>query len=438
MKTTQLLSLGLLLSAGFLLTACSNDDGVSDDSPAGSTWMLTVKANKGGTALARQSSIDTRALTLSGNTLNATWNTSEHVYVRYNNEWHGALQPNSNTSSTILTGSLTDFAVLPSVNFSLELLFPRKSLITYEGQQGTLADIAANFDWATATAEITNIDNNAKILNGGPVTFQNQQAIVKFTLKNGENTLPVKSLRVSATNLKINESYYGDVTITPTDATSELYAALSGINNSQVTLTATTSDDKVFIYKRQNATFANSKYYAITSVKMREVTYPVALSAVTDDYIGSVVGANGEVYPSRSAAEAAQTTAVAMVAYVSGTGNGLAISLANESEDMNQTTATSNWKSKTAVTGGTWRLPTNNDWYNMIYGCGAKSAVDNIVNYTCFKSKLYTAAGTDMSGRYWCSDGTYCLEFSLYGHELNLNNTMDSGTLCHVRYCLAF
>lgn len=49
--------------------------------------------------------------------------------------------------------------------------------------------------------------------------------------------------------------------------------------------------------------------------------YPIALSAVTADYLGSVVGADGKIYANVAAAQAASTTACAIIAYV-GSENG--------------------------------------------------------------------------------------------------------------------
>ena len=45
-------------------------------------------------------------------------------------------------------------------------------------------------------------------------------------------------------------------------------------------------------------------------------TYPVALSAVTSSYVGSVITSDGYVYATASDASAASKTAVAMIAYV--------------------------------------------------------------------------------------------------------------------------
>jgi len=57
-------------------------------------------------------------------------------------------------------------------------------------------------------------------------------------------------------------------------------------------------------------------------------TYPVALSAVTADYIGSVVTSDGNVYPAKTAVPAGKT-AVGILGKVTETGHGLIIALQN-------------------------------------------------------------------------------------------------------------
>ena len=55
--------------------------------------------------------------------------------------------------------------------------------------------------------------------------------------------------------------------------------------------------------------------------KAAALTYPIALSAVTEEYVGSVVTTSGNVYATVADATAASETAVAMIAYV-GSDNG--------------------------------------------------------------------------------------------------------------------
>lgn len=287
MKNTQLLSLGALLSAGFLLTACSNDDGVSDDSPVESTWTLTVKATKGG------NEATTRVLKpgeTGDKTLYATWATTENVYVYYEKDEgnHGVLHPTANSEEATLTGNpeeatltgnLTGFAdrfiedQISSGGFYITLQFPREGQISYDRQNGTLEHISSDYDWATATVKVTAaklVDNKNKILTAEYANFENQQAIVKFTLKdNAGNSLNASSLKIAATGLIEYGEHQDDVVISPVEPTNVIWAALRGINGT-VTLTATTVDEVTYTYTtKEPKTFTNGKYYDIT-VKMTQ------------------------------------------------------------------------------------------------------------------------------------------------------------------------
>ena len=71
-----------LLIAGAIFAACSSDDNLTPDEqqPAGEkTYTLTVQATKGGENAAVKAA--TRALSLSGKTLSATWAEGEAVTV---------------------------------------------------------------------------------------------------------------------------------------------------------------------------------------------------------------------------------------------------------------------------------------------------------------------------------------------------------------------
>ena len=60
---------GVLLTIGLALTACSSDD--SNTEQVYRTYTMTIDATKGANEAASRAT--TRALTLTGSTLNATW-----------------------------------------------------------------------------------------------------------------------------------------------------------------------------------------------------------------------------------------------------------------------------------------------------------------------------------------------------------------------------
>ena len=438
-----------LLMAGGLLTSCSSDDDTVQTKvmEAGKTYTMTVTASKGNNEAA---AIKTRALSLDGNTLSATWATTEQVFFRDRDselQYSGNLKPQSEGKTVLLNGIISPSATLV-LPIDIKLIFPKKDW-DYTGQVGTLSDIAANYDYATTTAIITKIEDY-RMDASVPVTFENEQSIVKFTLKDNANAaVNVSSLRISAKGLvkNIDEPFgdeeFGDIIVTPANATNEVFAALRGIKNAQVTLTATVGSD-YYIFKRDNVTFNNGAYKAIT-VKIHKINYPVSLSEVTQDHIGSVVGRNGKVYPNASAAESDGTVAEAMIVYVGTESNcthGLAIALNDEGETI-QDAAKSAAASHTAVSGGTWRLPTLTDWQYMLIGCGNGATYSNepgTVDYTALNSKLGTV-GTALhnDGRYWSSTNYFCPVFSPEG-DCDMTSFDQTGGMLSVyaRAVLAF
>ena len=320
MKKNILSMAALLMASAAVFTACSSDDNISSEQPDNPTgkYTMTINASKDGDAT-------TRAPSLEGKTLNATWATTENVYVKKGSDWAtGSLKPQADGATATLKGTLT--GITPASSDVLTLQFPRSGERDYSGQVGTLADIAAKYDYATATVTVADVSAPGNIIpEEATTTFTNQQAIVKFTLI--DKTDGTTSL--SASQLVINDGTT-DYTINPASETSEIYAAIPGFTGQTVTLTATVGDD-TYTYEKTGVSFTNGQYYEIT-VKMTKQaagpTYPIALSAVTADYVGSVVCSDGNVYPAKTAAPAGKT-AVGILGKVTETGHGLILALQN-------------------------------------------------------------------------------------------------------------
>ena len=125
----------------------------------------------------------------------------------------------SDDGSTSLTGDLT---TLPAVNDNLNLLFPRATW-DYTGQKGILLSdansIEKEYDYALADVTVNSVTGNE--IATTTANFQNQQAIVKFTLQDKDgNAINATSLNVSASSNKLvtkksyrgagNKTYYYD------------------------------------------------------------------------------------------------------------------------------------------------------------------------------------------------------------------------------------
>lgn len=466
MNKSFLYAFCLFLSLGAMLTACSSDDSESEQTTtkmeAGKTYHMTVNATKEG---------DTRALSDSGSNIVATWSTTEDIDVQYNGSSLGTLHPHpdDDASKAYLSGTVTPKVDIEALPVEMTLQFPRKDM-NYTGQDGTLEKISTHYDYATATANFNLVNGILTPPETTPVPFESQQAIVKFILKdasgNALDNVSELRLRVSATNLKKTGSTTGDITITPVmdklPVKNELYAALSGINNTQVTLTArvnTGGTDSYYVYRKDNVTFKNGTYRPIT-VKMSPLTNGISLANINPGYIGWVVGSNGKVYAKTTDVPSGYQ-AVAMVAHVykevvkvvednkevdKVVVHSLAIALEDESGEMNQSNASAaasgrnSSSSKYYIAGGTWRLPSLADWKNMFIGCGNGASIeDTEVNYTCFNAKLATVGTALKKNYYWSSSADHHV-LSFDGTEVDMSETdaLDGLATHYVRACFEF
>ena len=272
----------MLLIAGLALASCSSDDnGIEPQAPK--TYYMTVDATKGVNEAA--SPAYRRALSLDGNTLNATWATTEHVYVQgkrlSDNSYfwfEGSLQPHSAGTTTQLNGVIslpTSFSIsideAIGTPHKLTLQFPRPYVLDYTGQIGTLADIAAKYDYAKAEEVMVDIEAD-KVVGVEPVTFVNQQAIVKFTLKDkadGTTLLNPTALTIQYGEESLSLTSIPSATY-ETNGNGVLYVAIPGVSDKAVTLTATIAD-ATYTFTKSGITFVNGKYYEI-NVKMKKNT----------------------------------------------------------------------------------------------------------------------------------------------------------------------
>ncbi len=461
---TDTKSLAALLMAGAALAACSGDDNIVEEQPANPaqhTYTMTIEATKGGDAAA------TRALALDGKTLKATWQINDEVAV-YNHTQKAALEghlsPQSNGASATLTGKLTGNVKEGDV---VHLRWPSVNA-DYTRQDGKLETIAQRYDYTTGIAQVKAISGAAIVAedypNGGPVTFINNQAIVKFTLIDKANDAPINAtlLTIDAKDsqgssliqsLTSPDTYtLGTITINRTEPDDNvIYAALPFSSQAHFTFALTATDGTHnYTYEKADVTMLNGRYYEV-KVKMTRDPYPIALNEVTSDYIGSVVTTDGTVYATVADASAASKTAAGMIAYVSGIGQGLAIALADETSAMNWNTAITTAAAHTpAVTGGRWCLPSAKDWQYMFIGCGSGESYSDPSeemkrSYSGLASKLTTAGGTALqegedynywsSSEYDFSDIAWSLRF-VDSDAIFLFGRKD--LVAFVRACLAF
>ena len=370
-KKHHVISLAALLMAGaaMMFTACSGseDNDIIEPAsaqPANGKYTLTVNASKGGAsreqngirsssaeaqpALGKAKAVDatTRALSLDGNTLNATWKEGEKVTVLKLETNIMNPQGYWTVLGQLTVGNVRDGGLTCSLTGEfgegtlgegdkLRLVFPGKDSdtywMTYTNQKGGLNWIASQYDYCSTpddksqAVRVTAV--NGTNVTTSDATFTNNQAIVRFTFMDGNDyAVNPTSLTISAKDSYGQEKMITEkqitgigISTTPTalnllsdGMTNVVYAAIPGFSNMNITLTATVGS-KTYIYKKSDVTFENGKYYAIT-VKMKKLGK--VLSEVAKSDLGKIIGADGRIYDNAAAANDVGTTAVAVITYV--------------------------------------------------------------------------------------------------------------------------
>ena len=172
---------------------------------------------------------------------------------------------------------------------------------------------------------------------------------------------------------------------------------------------AITDEGKLEAIKMGSEVKLNAKQgYKFRKVEVKKKAEAKPLANATTEDLGKVVGADGNIYANKAAAEAANTTAVAMICYVN-EGHGLALALSDISSYGNSwdNTRPSNggktaaelcsaWNTSKAVTGATWKLASLSEMNLMINAAGG---------YAALRDGFSAVGGTNMiDDYYWVSD----------------------------------
>lgn len=448
-----------LMMLAAAVAACTLPEDLTPDQPeTPKTYTMTIKAAKG---------IDTKALTLSGNTLTASWKKGEAVTVKEGTSVLDTLYAQSDGPTTTLSGKLE------TAPTGKELTLEFNSA-TYGGQDGTLGYIANKCDYAKATTTIT-VEGNT--ITGTDASFMNQNAITKFTLKNGSTELKPSTVIVTAeapnpynygpSAIEIHTYTYNipEETYT-TNGGKFLYFAMptvSGILDSKglssfaylvnaqtivLTITATV-DGETYTYTKTGYPFEAGKYYDIT-VKMTK-QYRTMDKATAND-IGKVIGADGKIYINAAEATTAGTTdAEAMIAYVGKVdgvcNHGLAISLTDVYEyqaTLEQAQGDyifPTWNSSHAVTGATWHLPTLEEWQYMLWSEVVTESTSIVSFQTLLSAVGVELADVDPDGvNFWTNtSGSSSGYQKVIYHRGDFASAQETNAeYCRVRGCLAF
>lgn len=266
-KRTLFALFAAVVAAGIVGVSCTGFDvelpeKIQEEHPQQKegVYTLTLKAYKGAPTKALTEATD-------GKTIQSTWETSDVVKVYRENTELGTLHPLEGGSTTAtLTGEVTG----ASEGDALTLKFCSES---YTSQDGTLAYIAANCDYATATVTVTAVSGNT--ITTTPASFESRQAIVKFTLK---KTVGEAELALAATQFLFND---GSVTytVTPSPAASTLYVAIPAFGDKTITLSAQ-AEDGYYDFTKSGVSFENGKYYRVTVSLTKQLISSLTISGL--------------------------------------------------------------------------------------------------------------------------------------------------------------
>lgn len=444
-----------LMMLAAAVAACTLPEDLTPDQPETlQTYTMTIKAAKG---------VDTKALTLSGNTLSASWKKGEAVTVKEGTSVLGTLSAQSDGPTTTLSGKLEERPTGNELTLEFNKEFDpliQENYHAYTNQDGTIDYIAQSIDYATAKTSIT--INGSTITSSEPVVFSNQNAIAKFTLNDGNNPLIPSKLDVSITGSipykghNITGIPFASFSFTPKG--DDLYFALPTLSNLEAKYNMTVSDVKTsvsatvdgetYTYTKTGYPFEAGKYYDIT-VKMTK-QYRTMDKATTND-IGKVIGADGKIYINADEASTAGTTAKAMIAYVGEVdgvcNHGLAISLTDVYEyqaTLEQAQGDyifPRWNSSHAVTGATWHLPTLEEWQYMLWSEVVTESTSIVSFQTLLSAVGVELADVDPDGvNFWTNtSGSSSGYQKVIYHRGDFASAQETNAeYCHVRGCLAF
>lgn len=313
------LSMAALAFVGAMTAGCSGDDltAQTPQLPDTTNGTVTMKIN---VSLSEHAS--TRELNPNFTKNFATGDKIAVIYKNTNNETV-KVESDPLQATDILSNNSAKFSVTltnPQASTPVRYIYPAS--MAADDVSATTPDNDATIKWTKLASQynmLTNISSDLDLaVFDGTLSAQgilpaaelkNQLTIGNFTINNGTDNITenVKELIIyDGTNTyNIRNSY-----------SSSILVIMKPITTTQtVTIKAITADNK-FIKSVTNKELAkNTKYDIIISMTAR---YPLAVTAasVSSDDIGSVIGADGNIYLNAAAAAAATTTAQAVIAYV--------------------------------------------------------------------------------------------------------------------------
>ena len=254
-------------------TACSSDNDERADAPR--FYNVTLTASMG--------DAETRALSVDGNVITATFAKNDEVIVVDEDGVTiiGTLTAQSAGASTTLSGDLNAASLTVGEKVTLRY---RSATANYDGQVGTLAGIADNQDYAEGTLTVSTTE--PLTFESNSVTLSAKQSITKFTFTDGTNAINVKDFRIIAAGLVQSiatngAETLGTVTGTLTAASSDVYVALRNNSGDKKTYTFIVKDNAGnWHVGTKNAKLTNGKNYTVTVALNSTLTSSSAVGTI--------------------------------------------------------------------------------------------------------------------------------------------------------------
>lgn len=425
-----------MAALALVMAACSNDDNDTPNINPAEAGVVHFSA----TLPAPNSGATTRTqYTEDAGVINVAWKAGDEIALCHNSTKDVITLTASDINSD---GSVTINADIRATDGeAVEVAYPAARVASvseatafFEGnnwvaQDGTLDYIATNLDkrWGTGTFSVS----------GDKASFQSditvnaaEFAIWKLTLTDGINAL-------NATQVTLKKGSISPATIATATSTAKsvYYMAVSpnllSAYDGTFAIEATVGSD-TYTYSRSSLTLTAGNYYQSTVTMTKVLT-------LADATVGMIVGTDGKPYNVAYKDNLPTgVTAAGIVAYKSGA-NGLVIALGDDGNYWSWTNAETQSTSHTpSVTGQTWKLPSMDEWKNMLTGNDTDGWSSASLN-TDLENAGGTALGADY--HYWTStqDGEspwyYYLGFT---DNIGKFSSKSSGGESHVRACIAF
>ena len=431
-------------------SACSNDDEPTAEQPAQSrTYTVTTTLSPRNGAATRSTMTDN-----GDGSISAEWQKDDQIWVGYyqdggdyQNTTAVVTAVDPSTKAATIRVTLTNPQDDGVIEFKYPCCFYNLTKSPYTDQTGTLADINANFA-AIEGSGLMNVSSSGVTIDP-PSSMAPQMCIWKFSFTNGTSNITSDITKLVIDLPDPDPNSHTTYTVSPSSQ-SPIYVAMYGSGFSTPKSISITAKTSTGVYRKvaTSVTLAAGKTYTSAGLAL---TSPAAKNAVAGD-IGSVIGADGNIYPNANIATTFSTTARAMIAYVGSASectHGLALQLNSSPVSKTWADAKSYAAGLTAVPDGNWRLPSNADWQNMFLACakfGDASSASNEMNPIAgFKEKI-TATGTtwNSSKYYWSStangSNAWCVSVNLGGSNAYANFYEESvlSQNYSVLGCLAF